>query len=497
MTLSTGQRRHHFKNTLPKNPSITPFAEWPLPNRTFHKAFYGWLKEGGYGPTSLTTYSVVARLALGYLNQVYWTIDAEQDLAKVSDYLNEHYSSASTRRIYRVGLKKLAEYLRLRQNQSSRERPVNWEHYLEGLPEWLAEQVREFVALKLKGCRAEERHRRTLEVLNPLTQILRWMTSQGELNMPIDLTPQLWFDYVDARLLAGLHPTTINNHLFRLRAFLHFLDEAGMPVCNRMLLVPPIQSGPHLPKDVPVVHLRCLLQEIDRERQADHATKRYLGVLDNAWVHLMLYSGLRTCEVRHLRLTDIQWEERRIRIEQSKGLKDRLVFLNSATISALQTWLSVRGNAEYLSDHVFVYHQKPLTRRYCEVRMQTYADRTGVQINPHQLRHCCATLLLNAGAPVVSVQMLLGHERVDTTLGYARLYDGTVAADYYRAMDQVETLFQLPEGQPIPVSTPVGLLALVDSLTQSQLNDDQRSIIQTLRQGIMSLAVKENLAIEL
>ena len=67
-------------------------------------------------------------------------------------------------------------------------------------------------------------------------------------------------------------------------------------------------------------------------------------------------------------------------------------------------------------------------------------------ISHHQLRHSCAALLLNAGAPVVSVQALLGHEKVDTTLGYARLYDGTLAADYCRAMGQIE-FFRL---QPIP-----------------------------------------------
>jgi hypothetical protein len=47
---------------------------------------------------------------------------------------------------------------------------------------------------------------------------------------------------------------------------------------------------------------------------------------------------------------------------------------------------------------------------------------------------------------VISVQALLGHEKVDTTLGYARLYDGTLAADYYRAMGQIENLLKIPEG---------------------------------------------------
>ncbi len=49
-----------------------------------------------------------------------------------------------------------------------------------------------------------------------------------------------------------------------------------------------------------------------------------------------------------------------------------------------------------------------------------------------------ATLLLNSGASVLAVQTILGHKQVDTTLEYARLYDGTVAADYYSAMNHVE-----------------------------------------------------------
>ena len=80
-----------------------------------------------------------------------------------------------------------------------------------------------------------------------------------------------------------------------------------------------------------------------------------MGLLNQAWIHLMLFSGLRSCEARRLRMSDINWENHRIRIEQSKGLKDRLVFMNSATVQALQTWLVERGQAEYLSDRVFLY----------------------------------------------------------------------------------------------------------------------------------------------
>lgn len=71
-----------------------------------------------------------------------------------------------------------------------------------------------------------------------------------------------------------------------------------------------------------------------------------------------------------------------------------------------------------------------------------------MHVTPHQLRFSCATLLLNAGAPVQAVQAILGHTNVDTTLIYARLYDATIASDYYRAMGTVEWQLSLPEDRP-------------------------------------------------
>lgn len=495
MTLSTGQRRHHFKLTTPKDPAITPFAKWSISNRSFHQAFYLWLKAGGYGPSALHQYSVAARLALGYLNEPYAKIDPEADLERVRQYLQGQSLHPSTCIGYQKGLHKLAEYLYFRQNKAARPKVIQWTYYLQSLPDWLCEHVREFVAHKQKSWQPEDRYHHILKTLSPLCLTLRWMQAAAPLRAIHEITPQLWFAYLDAGLEKNYNPHTLNSHLSRLQGFLRFLEESGVPICQRMLLVQPLKLGPLLPRDVPISELRRLLEENEREAHAEHANQRRMGILDRAWLRLMLYSGLRTCEVRHLKLQDLSFENRRIRIERSKGLKDRMVYMNSATITALQAWLEVRESLDYFSEYVFFHRHQPLAPRYCAVRLKKYGKRCGVDITPHQLRHSCATLLLNAGAPVLSVQSLLGHEKVDTTLGYARLYDGTIAADYYRAMSQVERLFHLPESRQIPLATPAELVALVDSLGNGTLNEMQRETVQALREGILSLARKEEVKV--
>jgi integrase len=258
----------------------------------------------------------------------------------------------------------------------------------------------------------------------------------------------------------------------------------GRAVCERFLLVEPLKAGWRMPKDVPVEQLRKLQAAIQAQANSPHAGQRRLGRLDLAWFLLMLHCGLRTCEVRHLKLSDIEWEAKRLRIEQSKGLKDRQIYLDEAVLGALRAYLAVRGQADALPENVFVFRHVPLCRTYCHKKLETYGLRCGVKVSPHQLRHSCATLLLNAGAPVLSVQMILGHKQIDTTLGYARLYDGTLAADYYSAMNKVERQLALPEDSMKEPPKIGELIALTDALRNGSLNLVQTEIVRALREGL-------------
>ena len=262
-----------------------------------------------------------------------------------------------------------------------------------------------------------------------------------------------------------------------------------------MLCVDELDMGPRLPRDAPLEQLRRLLAEIEKEIAAPRARVHRMALMDRAWFLLMLHSGLRTTEVRHVQLADIDWENRRVRIEQSKGLKDRLVCLSDATLEALKAYREVRGPAS--TEHVFIYRHLPLRSKYCQIRLRTYGKRCGVVAPPRQLRHSCATLLLNASAPILTVQTILGHQRVDTTLGYAHLYDGTVAADYYRAMVQVKHQMALSEDAVAEPPDSGQLLTLVDTLRNGTLNESQQETVQVLRASILALAERDSRPVDM
>jgi integrase len=486
------KRRPHFKDNLPNDPLVKRWSEWLPVNRGFHECFRKWLQDSSYGASALNLYSVTSRQALGFLNKPYWQINPEADLQKVWEHLQTRSISEHTKLEYHKGLMKLGEYLRLRCHLPSKVKEVNWEFYLGVLPPGLAQGVRMYITHRRRAWKPERQHEATLSTLSHLTLPLRWIATHFTMSETTGLTPDTWYAYADARLESGIMPITLNGELLELQQFLRFLEDQGYPICLRMRLVDPFEEGDHLPRDVPADQLRKLFAAIQSQATSFHRGRQRAGRMDLAWFLLMLHSGLRTGEVRSLRFADLDLENRRARIEQSKGLRDRMVYLSETTIAALESYFEVRGPQDALPEQLFIYAHKPLSRFYCGERLHTYGRQCGIDITPHQLRHSCATLLLNAGAPVLTVQTLLGHKWVDTTLGYARLYDGTVAADYYGAMALVEQRMALPEDARAEPPGTGQLLALVDSLREGTLNRAQAETVRRLRAGILALSEKED-----
>jgi integrase/recombinase XerD len=486
----TRKRRFHRKSRLPKDPETKPFKQWLPENKGCYAKFQDWLRETGCSLSTIAIYSGGVRWALGWLDQPYWTI-TDTDLARAAAHIQPLCQSPATWKGYRQGLVKFTAFLHLTCQTSVPEKEVNWAYYLEGLPAWLASDIRGWLAHCQRQWLPETYLLAARNRLSHLTRFLRWTTATTALAGLSDLTPKRWHAYLDERLAAGIKPVSLNSELTHLQAFVGFWKDEGRVVNERLLRLQPLKKGRTLPKDLPATQLQQLLQEVDRLIQSSHAGLRRWGLRDKAWVLLMLHGGLRTSEVRRLKLSDLDWEKRRLRLEQAKGLKDRVIFLSDGVIEALKAYLEVRGPADALPAQVFIFHHHPLSPSYCYERLRTYGAQLGLKITPHLLRHSCATLLLNAGAPVASVQAILGHRYLSTTLRYARLYDQTVAADYYRAMAHVERQLALPEDEYAPEQSVGELIALADALKSSVLNDHQLESLHALRSGLLVLAQRE------
>jgi site-specific recombinase XerD len=480
-------RRFHFKSPPLRDPAIQRFGEWPAENRDFYGGFRAWLMENSYGASTAEKYGAALRMAVGFLQKPYWNIDPDADLVRVREHLAQSHQSPTTQAVYRKGLLKLAEYLRLRCQRPSKEKEIPWQHTMGMLSPALQNDAREFLKHCQHAWKVERRFEHSRDLLYRLSHPLRWMVEQMHLDQIEALTPQIWYAYVDQRLAAGIQPSSLNTELSELKHFVHFLHGNGRAICERFLLVETLDIGFRMPKDVPLEGLRKLQAAIQAEANLSHMGRRRLGRMDLAWFLLMLHCGLRTGEIRRLKLRDIEWEARRLRIDQSKGLKDRYVYLDETVLQAMQSYLAERGQVEALPENVFIVRHVPLSRSYCSERLGTYGRRCGVKVAAHRLRHSCATLLLNAGAPVLSVQMILGHKQVNTTLGYARLYDGTVAADYYAAMNHIERQLALPEDR-VKTAPSIGeLIALADALRSGSLNPAQTELVRALREGLGQL----------
>jgi hypothetical protein len=139
------------------------------------------------------------------------------------------------------------------------------------------------------------------------------------------------------------------------------------------------------------------------------------------------------------------------------------------------------------TDHVILYRNQPVCKDLIRARVKAAGERTGVKVHPHSLRHTAATQLLNAGCRVTSIQKLLGHKELNTTMIYARVHDRTVAKDYYSAMEEVERRLDVA-GNTCIAGARIGgaergwLLTIADQLAQPMLSDEVRlNIVAQIR----------------
>jgi site-specific recombinase XerD len=291
---------------------------------------------------------------------------------------------------------------------------INWNCYLGKVPNWLAGLIR---ACCSHYPQAKDPIQQNRNRLSQLSRFFQWMLSNNPNFCLKSVAPKIWFSYVEIRLKGGIKPTSLNTTLRILQSFLKFVQDADHPINERMLEVRPLKTGDLLPRNITEAQLNEILKQANP--------------FDYAWILLMVYSGLRTCEIRNLRSQDVDLQRRMVQINESKGLRSRVVFLSVST----RNWLKQLPKT---SEYVFTRNNQPLSNRYCQSRLKMLGRKCGLHVTPHQLRHTCAAMLLNAGMSIFGVKAILGHKYVDTTLRYAKVHDSVVAKDYMQAMEVVK-----------------------------------------------------------
>ncbi len=159
-------------------------------------------------------------------------------------------------------------------------------------------------------------------------------------------------------------------------------------------------------------------------------------------------AGLRVSEATHLKVTDIDSQRMMLRVEQGKGMKDRYVMLSPRLLDVLRSyWKSARPTQWMFPGEV---PGQPITREAVGLACQKARRDAGITkpITPHSLRHAFATHLLESGADLRTIQLLLGHRSLATTARYLKVATSTVCAT-------ASPFDLLPKFDPPPTPTPL------------------------------------------
>ncbi|WP_143247615.1 site-specific tyrosine recombinase XerD [Agaribacterium haliotis] len=185
-------------------------------------------------------------------------------------------------------------------------------------------------------------------------------------------------------------------------------------------------ESPRLPKPLPKSLSEHDVEALLRAPEAAAECKDVLALRDKAMIELLYACGLRVSELCSLGVDQINLRQGVVRVT-GKGSKDRLVPLGQQAEAALELYLTharalLLGNQR--SDVLFPSSRaRAMTRQTFWHRLKYWAGQAGIKValSPHTLRHAFATHLLNHGADLRAVQMLLGHSSVSTTQIYTHV----------------------------------------------------------------------------
>jgi integrase/recombinase XerD len=208
-----------------------------------------------------------------------------------------------------------------------------------------------------------------------------------------------------ARLISGL------------RNFFDYLIFENYRDSNPLDLIESPRIGRKLPEILSVANIDALIKNIDLNYQYNGIN---LGERNRAIIETLYSCGLRVSELIELKVSDLFFEEGFIKVT-GKGDKQRFVPIGSTTQNYISIWMDIRNHIavkQNSKDILFLnYKGKKLTRAMIFTIIKKLVEKSGLKknVSPHTFRHSFATHLLENGADLRAIQMMLGHESITTT----------------------------------------------------------------------------------
>lgn len=271
---------------------------------------------------------------------------------------------------------------------------------------------------------------RSLKTIENYERYLSVFLAYAKITKPKDITDdlvrefRLWLNRKESGNQSGgrketLKKRTQNYYLIALRAFLKYLMKRGIPS------LPPerIELAKVSERSLDLISADDLSRLLSAPKGEDEKALR-----DRAIMELLFSTGLRVSELCNLpRDINLNTDELSVR---GKGEKVRVVFLSDSAKKAVKDYLAKRKDMEgalfvNVGKNTSAKGERSLTSRSVERIVKHYAIKAGIskKVTPHVIRHSFATDLLQNGADLRSVQMLLGHANIGTTQIYTHITD--------------------------------------------------------------------------
>lgn len=259
---------------------------------------------------------------------------------------------------------------------------------------------------------------------NDLTMFARWLLTRNNCLLHTQVTDiQAYLKY---RNESGASPVSISRSVSAIRRFYRYCLREGLCKEDPSALLESTKTIKSLPKMMTENEVELLLQAPDCETP--------LGLRDRAMLELLYATGLRVSELTGLTLEMINTDSGVIRTT-GKGNKERLVPMGEVAVEWLTDY-STAARPVLLQGHepteaFFVTRRGSfMTRQAFWYAIKRHVKQAGIKqdISPHTLRHAFATHLLNHGADLRVVQMLLGHSNISTTQIYTHVAQSRLQA---------------------------------------------------------------------